>query len=239
MSIEAADIVSESYRLLGRPAQADLPYQDVLDTAKDVIRGYLVDMKLSARNHTPQIGAWVTPNDREMTTAGFAGGIFNFIPVRVEWRYLWADDSTTTPMRAEVVSFEQLSDMYRLSTQTETFCAFYNGNQSIAFSETPETLAQREYRLIYESMEDLSLALNKNVELPALFVTLCKYETALNCLDQVINTSETWIEKRERMRKTLLMNVGEWREKFSKWRTSAFGQKKVTKLGYRPRLRSI
>jgi hypothetical protein len=73
MSFTGSDIVSGAMRLIGRPAQADLPYQDVLDTARDVIRGRLVDLKLANRNHTLLFSNFYTPTAQENVAADLFG----------------------------------------------------------------------------------------------------------------------------------------------------------------------
>jgi hypothetical protein len=236
MSILASDIVSGAYQLLGRPSQSDLPYQDVLDHAKDVIRGRYLDLKLSARNHTATVGSWATPNDREGSALVFSNGTTDFIPVRMEWRDINAVDSAT-PINVQIVALEQLNELYRKTDgYRETYAAFYNGFSEIAFSEPREVLLNRQYRLTFESMDDVNFAsLSSSAQLPALFITLCKYETALVCLDQVVNETDGWSEKRERLRVTLSARMGQEEQRFDRWRKSLYGNKLVRKTGFRTR----
>jgi hypothetical protein len=238
MSIGYTDIIRGAYQLLGRPSQLDLPYQDVIDHAKDVIRGRLLDMKLAARNHTNVVGPWVTPTSREMSSSSFVGGADNFIPVKVEWRAT-PDSETTFPRRAEVVAYEQLGDLYRSTTTfAETYVAFTDNFTKIAFSETDETLEYRQYRIIYETLEDPTVALGSTTaNFPALFITLCKYETAIMCLDHVTNETVEWAERRERLRGTLAARYQLESARFDKWNTTLYGNKKVKRLGFRTRTR--
>ena len=232
MAILASDIVTTAYRKLGRPSQGDLPYQDVLDNARDAMRGRMLDLKLSARNHSVVTGGWVTPNDREMVSAGFVGGQVNIIPVSAEWRYT-NTDLDIIPRKADIVAFEQLPELYRVARQSsETFVSFYteNGVSKIAFSETAETLAYREYRIIYESMADVDFdSLTSEAGLPELFVTLCGVETALSSLDAVENSTEEWKEKRDRLRASLTFEFAQHNQRFEKWSKTLYGNKKVRK----------
>ena len=238
MSIAYTDVIRGAYQLLGRPSQTDLPYQDVIDHAKDVIRGRLLDLKMAARGHTNVVGPWVTPTSREMSSGAFVSNLDNFIPVKVEWR-TQSDSSTAFPRKAEVVAYEQLGDLYRSTTTfAETYVAFTDNLQKIAFSETDETLEDREYRIIYETLEDPAIALGgTTATFPALFMTLCKYETAVMCLDQVVNESLEWAEKRERLRMSLSARLAAEEQRFNKWNTTLFGNKKVKRLGFRTRTR--
>lgn len=236
MSIAYTDVIRGAYQLLGRPSQSDLPYQDVIDHAKDVIRGRLLDLKLASRGHTNTIGPWVTPTDvDDMATSSFVGGQTNFIPVRVEWR-VKNDTATQFPRKAEVVSWSARGDLYRESlTLAETYVSFSDNFQKMAFSETLETLSVREYRIIYETLEDPTVAIGgTTAELPDLFITLCKYETALACLDQVDNPSSAWAEKRERLRNSLAQKAIGEEQRFEKWNRTLYGNKKVKRLGFRP-----
>jgi hypothetical protein len=238
MSIAYTDVIRGAYQLLGRPSQTDLPYQDVIDHAKDVIRGRLLDLKMAARGHTNVVGPWVTPTGREMSSASFVSSLDNFIPVKVEWRTA-SDTSTSFPRKAEVVAYEQLGDLYRSTTTfAETYVAFTDNFTKIAFSETDETLTSREYRIVYETLEDPTITLGTtSSSFPALFITLCKYETAVTCLDQVVNPSNDWAEKRERLRQSLTARLMVEDKRFQKWNTTLFGNKKVKRLGFRTRTR--
>lgn len=232
MAIQASAIVSRVYRLLGDPSQADLPYRDVLDVVQDVAGGRYLDLRMTGRDHASVIGAWVTPTDREMNAAAFAGGNPSFIPVRMEWLALGDDPAITAPRPVQLVGLANLNDLFRTS-QSDTYAAFYNGMESIAFSELPEILYQRQYRLTYEPTGAVSLEITGEANLPSEFVTLCAYETAFLCLDHVANESEKWIDKRERLRVTLATETARWDERFRKWQTGRFGNKVVQKVGYR------
>lgn len=229
--ITASNIVSTVYRLLGNPSQSDLPYQDVLHYLARIVSGHLIDMKMLGRNHTSVIGSWVTPTGREMNASAFAGGETNFIPTRMEWLPL-GDYDTAIPRTVEITGLEVLNERLR-SSHGEAYVAFYNGMQSIAFSDPHEVVINRQYRLTYESTAMASLGMSDSVTLPEDFTILCEFETALFCLDQVANESEKWMEKRERLRATLGMETARWLERFQKWQNSRFGNKLVNKVGYR------
>lgn len=238
MSIEYTDVIRGAYQLLGRPSQADLPYQDVIDHAKDCIRGRLLDLKMAARGHTNVVGEWVTPTGREMSSASFVNNATNFLPVKVEWRNL-NDTSTSLPRKVEVVAYEQITELYRsTTTYAETYVAFTDNFSKIAFSEVYPNLQTRQYRVIYETLEDPAVELGETLTaLPDMFITLCKYETALLCLDQVANGSVEWAEKRERLRASLMGRLSVEEQRFRKWNTTLFGNKKVRRLGFRTRTR--
>ena len=234
MSIAVDDIVAGTYQLLNRPSQADLPYEDVLENVRDAIRGRIVDLKLAQRNHTLSIGSWVTPSAREMSTSGFVGGLEQFIPTKVEWRYLAEAtlDPLPQPRKVTVVSYEAIGDMESISDgYSETYCAFYTSFGNIAFSENTTELALRQYRILYEDMELTSYSKAGTIDLPALFTTLAKYEAALLCLDKVRNPE--FSEERERLRAIFTQQFMIWNDRFSKWRTTSWGNKKVKTLGYR------
>lgn len=232
MSILVSDILTGAYQLLGRPSQGDLPYLDLLEHVKDVARGKILDLKLAARNHTAIAGPWTTPSGREMLSSAFVGGAENFIPVKVEWRYLAASGSELLPNVAQVVAVEQLNELSHKAYTTETYVAFSDGFTSISFSETDTELSLREYRITYEDTDDLQItATTSTVELPALFVTLCKYEVALLCLDQIRN--EKFTEERERLRQVFTAQFLAWNDRFRKFQTTLYGQKRVRKQGYR------
>lgn len=243
MSIVYDDIIRGAYQILGRPSQQDLPYQDVIDYAADVIRGRLLDVKMAVRGRTNVVGPWVVPTSREMSSSAFVNAKTNFIPVKVEWKTS-LDVDTQFPRAAEVVAYEQLGDLYRSTTTfAETYVAFTNNMQTISFSETDETLSLREYRVIYEDLDDIApITLGEdpneaNDVLPALFINLCKYETALACLDHVANESMEWAEKRERFRRSIAQRLAVEEKRFDKWKTQLFGNKKVKRLGFRTRTR--
>lgn len=208
---------------------------DALAHVRDVARGRILDLKLTAKNHTVSIGGWVTPSAREMATSGFVGGLENFIPVKVEWRYLTeaSVDPAPMPSRVEVVSLESLNDLYFKSVSTkDTYCAFYDSFASIAFSENADVLALRQYRITYEDTSDITLAnVSQYVELPDIFITLCAYETALICLNQVRNSSPDWADERERLRGDFTAQAMIWDQRFNKWRSHTWGNKIVSKGG--------
>lgn len=238
MSIAYIDVVRGVYQLLGRPSQTDLPFQDVIDHTADVIRGRLLDMKMAVKGRTNVVGPWVTPTGREMSSGAFVANKTNFLPVKVEWR-LKVDAETQFPRAAEVIAYEQLGEMYRsVTTFAETYVAFTDNMGKIAFSEVDETLETREYRVVYEDLEDITVALNgTDNTLPDLFITLCKYEAALMCLEQVNNPTMEWAERRERLRMSLSSRLAVEERRFDKWNRTAYGNKKVKRLGFRTRTR--
>lgn len=242
MSILASDILAETYQILGRPSQADLPYLDLLVLVKDVARGRILDLKLATRNHTMTAGSWVTPSAREMSTSGFVGGLENFIPVKVEWRYTSeaSNDPPVMPRTVQVTTFEHLGELWGKATSTsEAYCAFYNAFADIAFSENSTELASRQYRIWYEDTADITLAaLSDTVELPALFTTLCKYEAALTALNQIQNNTPEWTDQRERLRVDFTAQLGIWSQRFEQWRRNLWGVKKAAKGGKPRRFRS-
>lgn len=233
MAIQVADIISGAYLLLGRPSQADLHYEDMLALARDVLNTWMVKLKLSARGHTLCPGSWDTPTDTEMPSAGFASGYDGFLPVKMEWRHL-SNDGTMQPAKAEIVAYEQLADLSE-KAYSETYVAFYDNNSMIAFSETAETLASREYRLWFEPMSLSIASVGASVPLPEMFVTLCKYDLALLSLDVMRNDTESELARKDTLRKALFPRYMDAKEDFDKWSTTAFGNKKITKLGFRPR----
>jgi hypothetical protein len=227
--ILASDIVKGVYRRLGRPAQGDLPYQDVLALIRDFVRELRLDLKLSATNKTLEIGQWTTPNAQQMPVAGFANGLSNFIPVKVEWRAA-GSDWDTVPNKAEVVSYESLADMYANSTAA-VYVAFYEGFSSIAFPEPSSTLQSREYRVICENLEDVnSLSLTSSIgDAPELLITYISDGVAYRALDYVDTVSIEWTDKRERLRPLLVQNWQENKRRFEQWKNGRYGNKKVTK----------
>lgn len=241
MSIAVSDIVAGAYQLLGRPSQLDLPYKDVVNNARDVVRGFILDLKLSARDHKTTFTAWITPNAREMDVLDFTGhiGLDSFLPTKMEWRYAASASQDPIPFKVEFVSYEQLYDLAAKSRRdTETYVALYNDNTKMAFSETFTILLQRQYRMSYESLNDETItALNQNAALPALFITYCKYKTAEISLDQVENTSDVWMEKRGRLRPAIQQGINEWEPRKKQFVFTLYGNKQTKKLGYRPRMR--
>jgi hypothetical protein len=238
MSILGSEIVTGAYQLLGRPSQHDLPYEDVLEAARDVVRGRTLDLKLSARNHTTQAGAWVTPSAREMTSAGFVAGESHFIPVKVEWRY--TGDTVPQPNKVTVVSYEAIGELREQGS--DTYCAFYNNFENIAFSDSADELALKQYRVLYEDTGDVLSSADTGdrtatVDLPQLFITLCKYETALLCLDQIQNDAYDREGKQAKFVYELDRPVDGWRARFRKWQMTQFGNKKVNKTGANARWR--
>lgn len=237
MSISGTAIAQGIYRLLGRPSQTDLPYSDVLDAARDVYRGRLFDMKLANRNHTLAFSSWYTPTAAEgvnLTSFSIASGTTNIFPVKMEWRPVNAA-TNYKPRKAEVVSFENLSEYARMArTEDETYVAFY-GSNLVAFSETVDALALREYRVIYEDTEDVTMAALSDTitEVPDMLAPLFYYEGALLLLDQVRNDSPDWQDRRERLRGSLTAPFMEWDRRFNTWRRTLYGNKIVNKRGYR------
>lgn len=231
--ILASDIVKDAMRKMGRPSQADLPYQDVLDFTRDIVRERMLDYKLTTRGHTIETGSWTAPTEREMLSATFTG-TDNFIPVKIEWRFSGTDDIS---YKSQVTSYENLDDLRRESVSSlESWTAFYNGFSQIAFSYTLEELATREFRVIFESLDDISLtSLSHNAEMPAILLSLLSDEVALKGIEYVNNNTEEWINKRDRFRESLMMSLARNESRFERLKNSVFGNKKVSKIGYRPR----
>jgi hypothetical protein len=163
----------------------------------------------------------VTPNAKEMSSGGFVG-VSQFIPVKVEWRYV----GETNTRKAQIVAFEQLQEL-RDKTD-DVYVSFYDNWDNIAFGETVEELANREYRVLYEEMGLATMIRTSSVDLPELFITLGKYEVALSCLDQIRN--ETFSEERERLRGTFTAQFMLWNDRFKRWQVTQFGSKKVSKV---------
>jgi hypothetical protein len=214
-----------------------MPYQDVLDHVGDFIRGRRIDMKLAARGKHLEASSWAVPTDRQMSVGAFGIGVDDFLVAKVEWRPSGAD-SSVIPNTAEVVAFERLDDLLAISRGSESFVAFYNDQDSIAFSEPQTTLINREYRIWYEAFDGFTTALTRAIGLPDAFITLGKYEVALRCLDQVETGTAEWQEKRERLRMSLLPFYQAEDERFKRWNTSQYGNKVTKKLGFRPRQRT-
>lgn len=239
MSFTGSDIISGALRLIGRPSQSDLPYQDVLDTARDVIRGRLIDLKLTNRNHTILKSNYYTPTAQEDVSAslfGIGASVTRFVPVKMEWRPKDAEENTK-PRTVTLVSYEQLTDYYRKTrSDSEVFASYYNGDQ-FAFADTVQMLATREFRVVYEDMEDVDMdALADTVtDIPDIFVPLVQHEVAIQCLALVKNETETWMQRRDGYLKTLIPSYEKWNDRFETWSMSLMGNKKVRKLGFRPR----
>jgi hypothetical protein len=234
MATLCSDIVTGAYQLLGRPSQEDMPYQDVLTHAGDVIRGREADLTLAARGKRLEASSWGTPTDKLETTAIFGIGIDDFLITKVEWRPVGSDD-TVTPIKADVVSFERLDELGATARGTESYVAFYNNQSQVAFSESTTVLTNREYRVWYEPFTGFTAALSTNTGMPDTFITLFKYETALRCLDQVENDSESWQNKRERLRASLMPVFLTEDARFKRWTTSQYGNKVTKKQGFRSR----
>lgn len=238
MAISSLEVIQGTYRLLGRPAEAELPFQDIIDTAKDVYRGMMLDMKISNRNRTIQFSSWYTPTATEGVTLsafGLNAFVVNIFPVKFEWRPKGATNAK--PYKADVVSYEALSDRYYESnTYNETFVAFYDTNK-IAFSEKLSTLSNREYRLVYEDTEDVTWSAYTDTldEIPQILIPYMQHKTAIKCLDIVSDVSPAWADKRERLRVVLSKDYLEWEQRFTKWQRQRRGNKKIRKMGYRPR----
>jgi hypothetical protein len=233
MSILASDIIKGVIRRLGRPAQGDMPYQDLLSITLDVVRERRLDLKLSTKNRTLEIGSWSTPNAKEMPSAGFANGLDNFLPVKVEWRMAGSDD--VIPAKAEVVNYANLADLYSTS-RGETYVSFYEGFSMIAFPESVDTLQSREYRIVLENLEDVDLnALTDRADFPDLFITLLMDDISLRAIDYVDSPTVEWAEKRERLRPSLMANLAKNEQRFDVWKRTQYGNRKVQKQGFRPR----
>lgn len=238
MSILGSDMVSGAYQLLGRPSQLDLNYNDVLLNAARVVRGLILDLKLSVRNHKTAVSDWITTSTREMSTSDFFHSA-DVLVSKVEWRYLAAASQDPIPFKAEVVAYEQINEVAKTSqSNQETYVAFYNDNGTMAFSEIATVLALRQYRVMYETLSNEALAtLAATAGLPAIFTTYGEALTAKMSLDQVENLTEAWIESRERRRPMINALCVEWKPRFEKYTHTYFGNLKVKKLGFRPRIR--
>lgn len=234
MSVTVSDIIIGAYRKLGRPSQADMPYADLISLSNEVYQGMLLDMKLSAREHTTDIGSWVTPTARNMATTSFTGG-GEIIPTRVEWRI--ADDTTAIPMKAEIVAYDNINELaMKARTVNETYVSFYDGFANILFSESLEVLETREYRIIYETLAYTAMtSKSDSLTIPALFSTYAIEEVSIRALDEVYNSTPEWAEKRERMRMSIAMSLVENKKRWSKYVTSLYGNKISHKLGFRTR----
>lgn len=231
------DLVQGAYLLLGRPGQPDLPFQDVLTHAGDVVRGRFLDLRLARNSHETQRTGWVTPSARSVASSAFSI-TGNYLPTKVEWRFTDADTSIP-PFRAEIVAPESMDERYYLSRKIqETYVAFENQGTTILFSESTNVLAKRQYRIWYEDLNAITTpAIGGTVDILEPFLTLLKYELALRLIDQVRTGTSEWAEERERLRQSLKAVLAMEEARWEKWRTSYFGDRKVKKLGYRPRMR--
>lgn len=229
-SITGTDIVRGAYRLMGRPSQADLPYQDVIDNAHDVVNGFLLELKLSNRNHTAVIGSWVNPAAQTESIVRYTGDTDFIIPVKCEWRVLNGGD-TQIPQKVEFCAVESIDELQQVPQE---YVALYNNNTSIRFSAPLTILLTRQYRLIYEPFAPTVIdGLSDEItSLPDFFKTLCQYETAAISINQVQNITEDWTKRKEALLMTIMPMLVQWRERFERWKSSRYGNRKVRKNGF-------
>lgn len=223
--IQVSDILREAYRKLGKPSQADMPFIDLIAIVADVYRGVMLDLKMTARNHSTVLGAWTVPTDREMSTAIFTGGD-HIIPINVEWRPADSPDiSFSYPV--EIIAFEQIGAMPFKTDMP--YVAFYNGFANVRFSDVDELMQSREYRFTYEPLGAVNIdEVTDLTELPPLFLSYLSDEVSVRALD-MIDGNDAWAEKRERLRPMLLASLGENKARFNKFRMTQFGNKIVRK----------
>jgi hypothetical protein len=220
MSIQVSDVLTEAYRKLGKPSQADMPFMDLIGVVRDVWRGLSLDLKMAARGHTVEMGNWVVPTQREMSTASFTGA-GHIIPVKVEWRPDGSEDEVIG-QKIDVVAFEQLN-----MDSPDIRVAFTGDFETIIFGDV--YYDSREYRVSYEPLDDVDVdEADDLLPAPPLFVSYLADEAAVRALDY-IDGNEAWAEKRERLRGILTLSLVENKMRFEKWKKTQFGNKKVSK----------
>jgi hypothetical protein len=232
-----SDVAKGSYQLLGRPSQADLPYSDLLVHVGDVVTGRLMDMSLTARNRRMLLSNWTPGTDRVMDVASFGLETSQFFPVKVEMRMADSDEDAR-PYPVQIVAYETLDTLGSTSIN-ESYCAFYNDYTQIAFSDLISDVENREYRIEYEPLgyrtAGVATLVTDDTRIDDAFLSLCKYEVALRCLDEIQNGTDEWKETRERKKQSFLAVLGQEEGRFKKFNTTQFGSKVIRRQGFRTR----
>lgn len=227
--MNASTIVTGVFQLLGRPSLQDMPYTDILTHTSDVVTGRLLDMSMAGKNRQTLMSEWVQGTDQTMDVGDWDLETDRFIPTKVEARTAGSEGRAST---VQVVALEQLEDL-ALKANGEMYCAFHEDFQSITFSDLESVVDTKEYRIHYEPISRLDLVVRADTQIDDVFTSLCKYETALRCLDQVENDTEAWTAKRERLRPGFLAIFLQEQARFDKFNKTRFGNKKFKRQGFR------
>ena len=229
--ISGTDIVKGAMMLMGRPSQADLPYQDVVDVVADVVGGALFDLKTSNNNRTAVVGEWRTPTATIESTQSYVTAEDFFIPIKCEWQTIDGETNYQTPNRVELCALESIDE---LALTPREYASIYDNDSKIRFGQTLPVLSTREYRLIYETLDDIEWTqLGSSVEnFPSVFVHWAQHKTAAKAIYLVRNGSEEWSKRMEKLLVPLMAGLVEWEMRLDRWTNQRFGNRKVYKPGY-------
>lgn len=198
----AGDILRQSIRYLGKPSEAKLPHQSIIESLNRKVNGRLLDMQLSSNNWRAKLSGVKT-----YTSQDVALNLDSYsVPVRVESRVRGGSDSEW--QEEEIVDYATWNSVNRPAV------SFYGTPTRMVMNAD---VASREFRILYETGDVTIAALTDDVELAGIFIPLLFDEVTLDCLAMVNDSSPEWMARAQRMERILTIDLAKQDERFKKW----------------------
>jgi hypothetical protein len=209
------------YTLLQRPSQAKLAYQDILERMNDILRGYVQDMDLNGRDQrTETADVQLLEDDIDYIVS--LPNVPDFEPVRLEYgqvlsgmEQVWRA-ATIVPFSAWTGHFDRdylAASFYGSSSLQE--------GMKVRLNIDPINLGDYRFRLSYRQPLLAIVQLGDRPPLPSNFLPLLKYDTALDCLPLVRDSSEEWKTFKKEMAVLWAARVQDWRARWMDYLTSS------------------
>jgi hypothetical protein len=207
-------VIAGVYVLLGRPSQAKLAYQDVQERLNDLLRGYVQDMDLNGRDQrTEKAEVKLVADDIDYIVQ--LPNVPDFEPVRLEYGSFL--NTTTQAWRAAtVVAYSAWPSHF---DRDYVAAAFYGSPSlqegvKVALNIDPSAIGDYRFRLSYRQPLLNIVQLGDRPPLPSNFLPLLKYDTALDCLPLVKDSSDEWKAFKKEMAILWAARVQDWRTRW-------------------------
>lgn len=212
-------IISGVYTLLRRLSQQKLAYLDVLERLNDVVRGYVQDMQLGAREQRTVV-AEVVPERDDTDYSLRVPNVPDFEPRLLEFSpSYYAAGAERAWYEVRLVTFEAWPQHF---SQPRPAAAIYGSSVvpdgvKIKFNLSEEAIANCLWRLSYRLPLLAVVQLGERAPIPPHFLPMLKVETALLCLPLVRDDSETWMKWQREIQPLYVAELAQWKARWAEY----------------------
>lgn len=217
------DITQRILARLRGPSDAALPYQDVLETAGEVIAMKRLDLALSEQNSVAETSDWFTPSSGDFLLSDH--GLDDVLmPIRLERRSVDSEQSIGVPV--PLVNYQVLE------TSINGAASFYGYPMRLVFRDNDEYLSEQQYRLVYETDFTQALALSTTIQLPTFFKGMVAVECCAMLGTLVQDDTPEWKEFLKVQTPIWFGEIARWDEKWKNFVYKFKGKAQVPKVTF-------
>lgn len=200
------DIVRIVYQNLRQPSDTTLPYRTVLDKVRETVRKKKLDLVLAEQNGEARVSKWFYTARNDFEIGKFAPAVF--LPIRLERR----GNGSTLETGVEIPLVN-----YQILANSPDAAAFYGNPLRLAFRAPSKTVADFQYRLIYEPDFSETVELGDDIALPDYFTDYAAAEASVLLIMLNTDDSPEYRSFAALYLPILQQNIFEWTRKWEKF----------------------